>query len=97
MGHPSRSVEDSSAEGCLNCADLAQDVSEKKNICMSLRDSSCNILAKNMTSFCPCSNNLHETKLKSLGEGGIALAKKISKQPCIDSRVVIGVHAYEDL
>ena len=34
MGHPSRNLEGSGVEGGLNCADLAQEVSEEKNICV---------------------------------------------------------------
>ena len=34
MDHRSRNLEGSGAECGLNCADLAQEVSEEKNICM---------------------------------------------------------------
>ena len=32
MGHTSRSMEDSGAKSYLNCLELAQEVSEKKNL-----------------------------------------------------------------
>ena len=39
-------MEDSGAEGDLNCGDLAKDVLEENNC-------SCNISGKNVTAFCP--------------------------------------------
>ena len=47
-GHTSRSMEDSGAEGDLNCGGLAQVVSEEKNVSMLHRDHSCGILVKNV-------------------------------------------------
>jgi hypothetical protein len=45
-------MEDSGAEGDLNCGDLAQEVSEEKNISMWPKDCSY-ILANNLAAFCP--------------------------------------------
>ena len=52
-GHTSRSMEDSGAEGDLNCGGLAQEVSEE-NFNMLPRDHSCEILVKNVAALCPC-------------------------------------------
>jgi hypothetical protein len=41
-------MEDSGAEGDLNCGGLAQVVSEEKNVSMLHRDHSCGILVKNV-------------------------------------------------
>jgi hypothetical protein len=58
MGHPSRNMEDSGAEGDLNCGGLAQEVSEEKNFSLLPRNSSCDISVKNVTAFCPCPKSL---------------------------------------
>jgi hypothetical protein len=50
MGHTSISLEDSGAEGDLNCWSLAQHVSEK-NISMWPGDHSCDIMLKTMIVF----------------------------------------------
>jgi hypothetical protein len=50
--------------------------SEGKNISKWPRDHSHDNLAKNVTTFCPCSKNLPETKLKTFGL--VALANEIS-------------------
>ena len=52
-----RSKEDS-AEGSP-----AQDVSEAKNISKWLRVLSCDVLAKNVATFCPCPKDLPEVKM----------------------------------
>ena len=49
IGHYSRIMEDSSAEGDQNCAGLLQVVSEERNFNTLLRDHSCDILVKNVT------------------------------------------------
>ena len=41
------------AEGDLNCGSLALEVSGEKNINMWPRDCSCDILVKNVATFCP--------------------------------------------
>ena len=40
MGHPSRNVKDRGAQGGLNCAGMAPDVSEEKNFNIWPRDHS---------------------------------------------------------
>lgn len=77
MGHSSRYIHDSGAEGNLNCGCLAQEVN------MWLRDSSYDILAKNLTAFCPCLKSLPEAKVKDFRV--FVLANEIPKQPRIDS------------
>ena len=78
-------MKDSGAANDLNCRDLTQDLSEK-NVSLWPRDSSCDILMKNGTSFSSCpKKNMPEAKLKSYGL--VALAKEMSKQPSIDSVV----------
>ena len=57
MGHTSRSIENSGAEGDLNCGASIKRFSEK-NFSMLLRDRSCDILAKNVAAFCPCPKSL---------------------------------------
>jgi hypothetical protein len=54
MSYSSRNMEDSAAQGDLNCADLAQVVSVEKNLRMWPRDHFCGILVKNVAAFCPC-------------------------------------------
>ena len=63
MGHPSRSMEDSGAEGDLNYGGLAQEISEK-NFSTLPRDHSCDILVKFGAAFCPCLKSLPEVKMK---------------------------------
>ena len=49
-------MEDSGAEGHLNCVGLmAQEVSVKKNFNMWLRDCFCDVLVKNTAAFLPLS------------------------------------------
>jgi len=47
-------MEDFVAVSDLNCADLAQEVSEKKNFSTWRREYFCGILVKIVTTFCPC-------------------------------------------
>jgi hypothetical protein len=47
-----KSMEDSGAEGDLNCGSLALDVSKKEMFSMLPRKYSCDILVKNVTPFC---------------------------------------------
>jgi hypothetical protein len=72
---------DPSAEGDVNSGVPVQKVSERKNIRKQIRDY-CNILAKQMDTFCLSPKNLPKIKLKSFGL--ISLAEEISRQPCID-------------
>jgi hypothetical protein len=64
VGHPNRSM-DNKAKGDLNFGNLAQEVSEGKNIKMWPRDHSCNILAKNVAAFRPCPKKKKKKKKKS--------------------------------
>jgi hypothetical protein len=43
IGHPGMNIEDSAAEGDLNCGGLPQEVSEEKRFSMLSRDHSCDI------------------------------------------------------
>ena len=79
-GHPSRSLEDNSAESCMDYRGLDEEVIEG-NISICARILFCDILAKYVVVFCPCPKNLPEVKLKSFEL--ISLAE-ISKQPSID-------------
>ena len=67
----------------MNCRNLAQEVSKKKNLSMLSRFCSRVILVKNVSVCCPCLKTLPESKVKRFRL--IALAKEISKQPNIDS------------
>lgn len=69
-------MEVNGAESDLNCRDPVQGISEK-NFSTWPKDSSCDILAKNMTALCSCLKNLLEAKVKSFVL--IAFAKEISK------------------
>ena len=82
MGHNIRNMECSGTESNEDHDSPAQDVSEKKRIRKFPRDCSCDILVKNVTTFCSCLKNLPEAKLKTFGL--IALAEEISRQPNID-------------
>ena len=73
-------MEDNGTEGDFNCGDLAQ-VSEK-NINTWPRECFYDILANNVTAFCPCPKCLSEAKVKTLGL--IPFAEEISKQPNAD-------------
>ena len=53
-------MEDSDAQGAVNCRSLAQEVSEEKNFSMLPRDHSCDILMKKVTAFCFCLKRLLE-------------------------------------
>lgn len=68
MGHPSRSMEDSSAEGNLYYEVPAQEISEGK-ILPSGPETIFVIFwqkKKNVAVFCPCPENVLEAKLKNL-------------------------------
>jgi hypothetical protein len=82
MGYSSRNMEDFVAESDLNCAELAQKVSVKKNFSMWPRDCFCGILVKNVSAFCPCLKSLPEAKVKRFIL--IALTKEVSKKPIRD-------------
>lgn len=62
IGHPSRRLEDDSAESYVDCGGLAQEVSEGNNISNWARAGPWDDLAK--SAFCPRSKNLPEAKLK---------------------------------
>lgn len=65
MEHPSRNMEGSVAEGDFNCVGLlAQEDSVVENFSMWPRDSSCDVLVKNMAAFCNCLKSLLEAKVK---------------------------------
>ena len=52
---------------------------------MWLRDCFCDILVKNVATFCPCLKSLREAKVKTLGLIAlIALTKEVSKKPSRD-------------
>jgi hypothetical protein len=72
-------MEDVVAESDLNCTDLTQEVSEMKNFSMLHRDCFCDILVKNVDSFCHCLKSLPEAKVKSFKL--ITLTKEVSKKP----------------
>lgn len=55
---------------------------QKERILVITLDHFYDILAKNMTAFCPCPKNLPEAKLKSFVL--MALAENISRQPHTD-------------
>lgn len=67
------------AEGDLNCADLAPEVSGKKIFSMWPRECSCGILVKGVALFYPCLRGLPEAKVKRFIL--IALTKEVSKKP----------------
>jgi hypothetical protein len=74
-------MEDFVTESDLNCADLAQEFS-LDNFNIWCRDYFCDILVKNMATFCPCLKILLEAKVKRLRL--IALRKEVSEMPIID-------------
>lgn len=82
MSHPIGNMEASDAEGDLNCGGLAQEVSEEKTFSMCPRDCSCDIMLKNVSTFCPCLKSLPEAKVKRFRL--ITLSKEILKQPSLD-------------
>jgi hypothetical protein len=77
IGHPSRNMKDFDARNNLNCVDLAQEISKEKNFRMWHKDCFCDILVKNVATFCPYLKSLPEAKVKRLRL--IALTKEISK------------------
>ena len=52
MDHPSRNIKNSGGVSDLNYGYLAQQISEKKNVHMWLRDHSCDILTMDMAVSC---------------------------------------------
>jgi hypothetical protein len=78
VSHPSRNMEDFVAVSDLNSADLAQEVSEERNVCMWYRVCFCGILVKNVAGFCPCLESLLEAKVKRFIL--IALTKEVFKK-----------------
>ena len=76
-GHASRSLEDNNAETSV------ENVSAGNNISNWARDYLCDVLAKNVSAFCPCPKNLLETKLNCLLQ--ISLAEEISTQTNMNS------------
>jgi hypothetical protein len=81
MGYPSRNMEDFVAERGLNCANLAQLVSEK-NFSIWHKHCFCNIFVKNVSPLCPYLKSHPEAKVKR--PRFIALTKKVSETPIID-------------
>lgn len=69
-------------ERYLNSGDLAQDISEEKNVSIWSRYCFSNILVENMAAFCLCLTSLPKTKVKFRS---IALAREISEDPSINS------------
>lgn len=45
---------------------LGKKFSEERNVSMGSRDETCDILVKNVASFCPCPKSLPEAKLKTI-------------------------------
>ena len=82
MGYPRRNMKDFLAEYDLNCADLAQEVSEE-NFRMFPRDCFCGILMKNVAAFCPCLKSPLESNVKRFIL--IALTKEVSQKPMVKS------------
>jgi hypothetical protein len=87
IGHPRRNIEDFIAECDLNCADLAQEVSVEKNFSVWPRDCFCGIWVRKVAAFCHCPKSLPEAKMKRFIL--IALKKEVSKQPGINSVVLL--------
>jgi hypothetical protein len=82
MVQSGRNMKDIGAESDLNCGGLlAQKVSED-NFSMWPRDCSCDILVKNVVTFCPCLKSLPEVNVKRFKV--IELTEKVSKKPSID-------------
>ena len=85
VGHISKSMEDSIAKSYLNCPGLTQEVSAK-DVSMLSRDYPCDILWKEVATFCPFPKSLPEVKFRL-----ILLEEEISKQLSIDCFVVTSV------
>lgn len=81
MGHISGIIEDS-AKGSLNCGGLAEEISEGMNINKWPKDHSCDILARDMAIFDPCTKSLSETKIEEFRL--MVLAEETSAQSSID-------------
>ena len=95
MSHPSRNMEDFVAGSNLNCVDLAQEISKEKNFRMWHKDWFCDILVKNVATFCPCLKNLPEAKVKRLVL--IALTKEVSKKPSRDFVLWLSLMKFEQV
>lgn len=65
---------------------LAQDISEE-NFSMLPRDSSSDILVKNVAAFCPCPKSLPEAKVKRFRL--ITLTMEVSKKPSFNFALLI--------
>jgi hypothetical protein len=84
MGHPIRIMEDSGAESYMNSKDILALYVSEKNFSIWPRDSSCDILVKNVVAFCPYPRTQPEAKLKRFIRL-IALTKIVSNQESLDS------------
>lgn len=78
----------------MNYSGPAQEVSEEHNISNEAKNQSCNILAKNVASFCPCSKNLLVAKLKKIWT--YFFGRRFSRQSNVYCAVWL-FHAYVDL
>lgn len=92
MGHTSKSIEDSLAGDDL-IFESQIELSEKKHFSMFPRQHTYVILVKNVAAFCPCPKTQSKPKEKTFRL--IALAKKISKQPNLDT-VLWLIHVEDD-
>ena len=68
-------MEDFVAGSNLNCVDLVQEISKKKNFSMWPRDCFWSTLMKKMAALCPCLKSLPEAKVKRFRL--IALKKEV--------------------
>ena len=62
----------------MNCGSLALEVSGEKKLNMWPRDCSCDILVKNVATFCPCLKSLSKDKVKRFILN--ALTKEVSEK-----------------
>lgn len=82
MGHPSRRLEDKSAESNVDYRYPNENVLQGNNVINWAKDHSFDIFAKNVATFCPCFKCLLGTKLKYIVL--ISLTLETSKQSNID-------------
>lgn len=87
-------MEDGGAENNANYDDPAQKVLEVKNINKWSRDD-CNILENIITGFCPCSENLPETR--SMSFTLMAVVEDFKRAYCWLFQVGVGDCSCEDL
>jgi hypothetical protein len=80
--HSSRSIEYYNNKGNVNCENLAQYISQGKNISKWLLDYFCGVCTKTVAATCPCPKKLPERKQKTFGL--MALAEEILRLPIID-------------